>query len=76
MMIGCCEQPELHHGAVFEKYSEGRFKAASVTVQKALDAGFVLPNHYEPVRASSRVYRVAPNFDEASYARLSLPIET
>lgn len=50
MMIECCEQPRLHHAAVFEKYAEKRFKEASTAVQLALDAGFTLPNHSMPVR--------------------------
>ena len=53
MMIGCCEHPELHHSAVYEKYREKRFKEASVIVQDALDAGFTLPHHAEPVRRQS-----------------------
>jgi hypothetical protein len=50
MMIECCEQPGLHHGAVFEKYQEKRFKEAATVVQHALDAGFTLPHHAAPVR--------------------------
>lgn len=51
MMIECCEQPSLHHGAVFEKYQEKRFKEAATVVQHALDAGFTLPHHVDPIRA-------------------------
>ena len=50
MMIECCEQPRLHHAAVFEKYQEKRFKEASTIVQHALDAGFTLPHHSVPIR--------------------------
>lgn len=51
MMIECCEQPALHHGAVFEKYQEKRFKEAATVVQHALDASFTLPHHAAPIRA-------------------------
>jgi len=51
MMLGCCEQPRLHHGAVFEKYAERRFKEASTIVQAALDAGFTMPRHETRVRS-------------------------
>ncbi|TWU77606.1 hypothetical protein ED733_007895 [Metarhizium rileyi] len=50
MMIECCEHPTLHHGAVFEKYQEHRFKEAATVVQHALDAGFTLPHHAAPTR--------------------------
>lgn len=50
MMVECCEHPTLHHQAVFEKYSEKRFKEASLIVQDAMKAGFTLPHHCEPVR--------------------------
>lgn len=52
MIIECCEQPRLHHAAVYEKYCEKRFKEAAYIVQDALDAGFTLPNHTSPVRSS------------------------
>ncbi|EFY93254.1 G2/mitotic-specific cyclin (Clb3), putative [Metarhizium acridum CQMa 102] len=50
MMIECCEQPALHHSAVYEKYQEKRFKEAATVVQHALDAGFTLPHHSAPIR--------------------------
>lgn len=50
-MIECCEQPHLHHAAVFEKYTERRYKEASMLVQAALNAGFTLPHQTAPVRA-------------------------
>ena len=51
MMIECCEQPHLHHAAVFEKYTDRRYKEASLLVQAALDAGFTLPHQTSPVRS-------------------------
>lgn len=52
MMIECCDQPLPHHSAVFEKYKDRRYRGASMMVQRALDAGFTLPHHSVPVRAS------------------------
>ncbi|KAL7949108.1 cyclin-like protein [Trichoderma barbatum] len=73
MMIECCENPLKHHGAVFEKYREKRFKEASVQVQQALDAGFTLPHHSTPVRRlhSARL----PSATELQYGSLLIPIE-
>ncbi|KAF7548639.1 hypothetical protein G7046_g8605 [Stylonectria norvegica] len=50
MMIECCDQPHLHHAAVFDKYADKRFKEASRVVQNELDAGFTLPHHSAPIR--------------------------
>lgn len=52
MMIGCCEHPRLHHSAIFEKYSDRKFKEAALVVQDCLDAGFTLPQNSMPVRGS------------------------
>lgn len=51
MMLECCEHPRLHHAAVFEKYSDKRFKEASLLVQSALDAGFTLPQFSSSLRS-------------------------
>jgi G2/mitotic-specific cyclin 3/4 len=50
MMIECCDAPTNHHNAIFEKYSERRFKEASTIVQAALDAGFTVPPYNLPAR--------------------------
>ncbi|KAL6798716.1 cyclin-like protein [Trichoderma sp. SZMC 28012] len=73
IMIECCENPVKHHGAVFEKYREKRFKEASVQVQNALDAGFTLPHHSTPVRRLQPV-RV-PSATELQYASRLISIE-
>lgn len=52
MMIECCENPDEHHQAIFDKYAEKKFKEASILVQRALDAGFTLPHQNRPVRAA------------------------
>ncbi|RDL32001.1 Cyclin-like protein [Venustampulla echinocandica] len=44
MMLECCENPQKHHGAVFDKYSDRRYKRASLYVQGEMARGFVLPS--------------------------------
>lgn len=44
MMLECCENPQKHHGAVFDKYSDRRYKRASLYVQSEMARGFVLPS--------------------------------
>ncbi|TAQ88610.1 hypothetical protein B7494_g3046 [Chlorociboria aeruginascens] len=43
MIMGCCENPQKHHSAVFEKYSDRRYKRASLFVQAEMTNGYVLP---------------------------------
>ena len=48
-MIECCDNPQKHHAAIFDKYGDKRYKRASHFVQSELDRGFrvleVAPNH-------------------------------
>jgi G2/mitotic-specific cyclin 3/4 len=46
MMLECCENPQKHHGAVYEKYSDRRYKRASFFTQSELSKGFSLPPMY------------------------------
>ena len=39
----CCENPRRHHAAIFEKYSDRRFKRAALFVEAELATDFVLP---------------------------------
>lgn len=43
MIVECCESPQKHHSAVYEKYTDRRYKRASVFVQAEMDKGFTLP---------------------------------
>lgn len=43
MIMECCDTPQKHHAAVFEKYSDRRYKRASVFTQSELAKGFTLP---------------------------------
>ncbi|KAI9869894.1 MAG: hypothetical protein M1830_004952, partial [Pleopsidium flavum] len=40
MIIECCESPEKHHAAIFDKYCDKRYKRASMFVATELKRGF------------------------------------
>jgi len=42
-MLECCEEPRKHHMAVFDKYTDKRFKRASTYVEAEMGKGFQLP---------------------------------
>ena len=50
MIFECCQNPRTHHAAVYEKYSDRRFKKASVYVEDEIRKGFALPylHHQQP----------------------------
>ncbi|KAI9816881.1 MAG: hypothetical protein M1827_001526 [Pycnora praestabilis] len=43
MMVECCEFPQKHHSAVYEKYTDKRYKRASLFVETEMAKGFRLP---------------------------------
>lgn len=43
MIMDCCEAPQKHHGAVYEKYADRKYKRAAIFVQSELRMGFSLP---------------------------------
>jgi G2/mitotic-specific cyclin 3/4 len=43
IMVQCCEQPRIHHAAVFDKYSDKRYKRAAMFVENELNNGYTLP---------------------------------
>ncbi|CAI7643834.1 unnamed protein product [Penicillium viridicatum] len=42
-LMECCENPRRHHAAIFEKYSDRRYRRASMFVEAELATDFVLP---------------------------------
>ena len=42
-MLECCEEPQKHHAAVFDKYTDKRYKRASTFVASEVQKGFTLP---------------------------------
>ncbi|KAH9866129.1 hypothetical protein J1614_008693 [Plenodomus biglobosus] len=43
VMVECCDNPQKHHGAVYEKYTDKRYKRASIFVESEIAKGFSLP---------------------------------
>lgn len=56
-MMECCEDPQRHHQAIFEKYSDRRFKRASLFVEAESKQGFTL----SPVALLKNVDRLDGN---------------
>ncbi|ROV87682.1 hypothetical protein VMCG_10557 [Cytospora schulzeri] len=52
IILECCRSPQKHHAAVYEKYSDRRFKKASTFVEEVLRKGFMLPFHHSVPRLS------------------------
>ncbi|KAK7541242.1 cyclin-like protein [Phyllosticta citribraziliensis] len=44
VILECSEQPQKHHAAVYEKYSDKRFKRASLFVEQEIRKGFTIPD--------------------------------
>jgi G2/mitotic-specific cyclin 3/4 len=42
-ILECCEEPQKHHSAVFDKYMDKRYKRASTFVATEMQKGFSLP---------------------------------
>ncbi|MCJ1265311.1 hypothetical protein MMC22_005187 [Lobaria immixta] len=49
LMVECCENPQKHHCAIFDKYTDKRFKRASHFVENEMKRGF----HVMDVAANS-----------------------
>lgn len=45
MIFDCCRMPDKHHGAVFEKYSDKKFKKMALVVQDEMRRGSQLWFH-------------------------------
>jgi len=43
VMVECCDNPQKHHAAVYEKYTDKRYKRASIFVESEIAKGFSLP---------------------------------
>ncbi|KAL3478637.1 cyclin-like protein [Aspergillus californicus] len=50
LMLECCEMPRKHHAAIYEKYTDKRFKLASHFVEAEMRKHFRLP---EPTKENS-----------------------
>ncbi|KAI0525670.1 hypothetical protein F5B22DRAFT_590982 [Xylaria bambusicola] len=43
MLLDCCRHARKHHSAIFEKYSDKRYKQASTYVEEEIMRGYTLP---------------------------------
>ncbi|RWA07096.1 hypothetical protein EKO27_g8008 [Xylaria grammica] len=43
MLLDCCRHARKHHSAVFEKYSDKRYRHASTYVEEEIMRGYILP---------------------------------
>lgn len=43
LLMECCEMPRKHHAAIYEKYTDKRFKLASLFVEAEMRKSFRLP---------------------------------
>ncbi len=42
MILQCCQDPQKHHRAVYEKYSGPKYKEASTYVEREVQKGYTL----------------------------------
>ena len=54
LILECCVVPQKHHAAIYEKYSDKRFKRASYFVESEMAKGFSIPDARREV-SSARV---------------------
>ncbi|EFR04804.1 G2/mitotic-specific cyclin-3 [Nannizzia gypsea CBS 118893] len=47
LILECCEAPQQHHLAIYEKYADRRFKRASIFVENEMLNGYRLPDVHE-----------------------------
>ncbi|KAI9676758.1 MAG: hypothetical protein M1829_002853 [Trizodia sp. TS-e1964] len=50
VLMQCLEHPRDHHGALFEKYTERKFKRASLFVQAEMENDFIIPAAYSLIQ--------------------------
>ncbi|RMZ77425.1 hypothetical protein DV738_g4413, partial [Chaetothyriales sp. CBS 135597] len=68
LLLECCENPRKHHAAVFNKYSDKRYKRASAFVEAELHRGFRLPADLQQAKPYTGP-QLQQFFDTVSYFR-------
>ncbi len=53
-MLECCQNPKMHHAAIYQKYADRRYKKASLFVEDEIHKGFTLP-FQQPQQAPFRL---------------------
>lgn len=61
LIFECCRSPLTHHAAVHEKYSDRKYKRASIYVENEIKKGFSLPFQH-----ASRLSSAGPAEDDAA----------
>ncbi|CAG8977815.1 hypothetical protein HYALB_00008981 [Hymenoscyphus albidus] len=72
MLVECCQHPQTHHAAVFDKYSDRRYKRASLYVRTELQSGFVLPPMHLP-KSRTSLASSSPSLEDVAK---HMPFET
>ncbi|WYZ38984.1 hypothetical protein EsH8_III_000898 [Colletotrichum jinshuiense] len=76
MILECCYSPRKHHLAVFEKYSDKRYKRAAEYVQTEIGKGFTLPHRHSTGRASAFDFgELDGNAGQSHHAKVMAPVE-
>ena len=44
LIVECCENPQKHHAAIYDKYMDKRYKRASIYVENEMARGFQIPD--------------------------------
>ncbi|EAW14473.1 cyclin family protein [Aspergillus clavatus NRRL 1] len=60
LMLECCEIPRKHHCAIYEKYTDKRFKRASLFAEAEIKKGFRLPEITRESISNDRNSHVEP----------------
>jgi G2/mitotic-specific cyclin 3/4 len=69
MIMDCCENPEKHHAAVYDKYADKKYKRAAIFVAAEMKNNFTLPPPPPSILRSS-----LPSTEE-EYAPMTSEIE-
>ncbi|KAI4601944.1 hypothetical protein KJ359_010810 [Pestalotiopsis sp. 9143b] len=82
MILDCCTIAKKHHQAVFEKYSDKRYKKCSLYVEGQLNKGFYLEApHAMPPALNGRYESLPPTWGpttasyERSHMRMPIPLQ-
>jgi len=65
----CCQSPRIHHPSIFDKYSDRRFKKASIFVEGEVLKGVTPSFLLNTPTGSSQSPGIRHIFEEAFFAR-------
>ncbi|CAD6443811.1 2cd503ec-0659-4498-9648-c2302a1a5d74 [Sclerotinia trifoliorum] len=67
LVIECCENARKHHAAVFEKYSDRRYKRASTYVEDQMIKGFQIPGIVRRQPSIPAPLRLEPQYQAVAF---------